>query len=62
MSFFMEKRLGKFKNGLENLLFITVRGCHTSTPSKKNQRYFRGLRIVSGFLACQRVSTVEGIN
>ena len=24
----MERRLGKFKNGWENLLLITVRGCH----------------------------------
>ena len=34
MSFFMEKRLGKFKNGWENLLLITVTGCRKSTPSK----------------------------
>ena len=49
------KRLGKFKNGWENLLLITVRGCHTSTPSKKTIDIF----VAWEFFACQRVTKIK---
>ena len=61
ISFFMEKRLGKFKNGWENLLSITVKGCCIVTPSKKTIDIFVVWEFFQDLFACQRVSTVEGL-
>ena len=61
MYFCHGKTVGKIQKWLGEFTVNHCKRVPHIDAFKENHRYLCGLRICSGFVACQRVSIVEGI-